>query len=72
MGTVYELRIFSNLFIYYYLKKLLMFIFIFERETERGQGRDRERETHNLQQPPGSELAAQSPTWGSNSRTLRS
>ena len=35
---------------------------------------ERERETHtqNLKQAPGSELSAQSLTWGSNSRTVRS
>ena len=33
---------------------------------------ERERETQNLKQAPGSELLAQSPTRGSNSRTARS
>ena len=45
-----------------------------ERERERahiGEGQ-RERETQNLKQAPGSELPAQSPTRGSNSRTVRS
>ena len=32
----------------------------------------RERETQNLKQTPGSELSAQSLTWGSNSSTARS
>ena len=36
-----------------------------------GEGQ-RERETQNLKQAPGSELSAQSPTRGSNSRTSRS
>ena len=56
---------------------LLFFIFIFfnafilerEREGDRvqvGEGQ-RERETQNLKQAPGSELLAQSLTWGSNS-----
>ena len=35
-------------------------------------GAERERETQNLKQAPGSELAAQSPTWGSNPQTARS
>ena len=45
-------------------------MFIFEREGEReqGRGRERERETQNLKQAPGSELSAQSPTWGWNSK----
>ena len=46
-----------------------------ERERERageGRGRERERETQNPKQAPGSELSAQSPRWGSNSRTVRS
>ena len=48
-----------------------MFIFEGDRETERdrvpaGKGQ-KERETQNLKQAPGSELSAQSTTWGSNS-----
>ena len=39
-----------------------------ERERARGEGQ-RERETQNPKQAPGSELSAQSPTWGSNSQT---
>ena len=39
-----------------------------DREREHEQGRaERERETQNLKQAPGSELSAQSLTWGSNS-----
>ena len=44
----------------------LMFLFIFETQRNRtwaGEGQ-RERETQNLNQAPGSELSAQSPTWG--------
>ena len=42
-----------------------MFLFIFERDTERdGGGAERDRETQNLKKAPGSELLAQSPTWG--------
>ena len=37
-----------------------------------GGGSERERETQNLKQAPGSELSAQSPTRGLNSRTARS
>ena len=57
-----------------------MFIY-FERERERQRQRQRqsvsregqrERETQNLKQAPGSELSAQSPTWGSNSWAVRS
>ena len=40
--------------------------------AERERERERERETQNLKQAPGSELSAQSPTWGSNSQTVRS
>ena len=47
-------------------------LFLRQRETENEQGRVRERETQNLKQAPGSELSAQSLTWGSNSRTARS
>ena len=33
---------------------------------------ERERETQNAKQAPGSELSAQSLTWGSNPQTVRS
>ena len=35
-------------------------------------GAERERETQNLKQTPGSELSAQSLTWGSTSGAVRS
>uniref|UniRef100_A0A8C9CWF6 Immunoglobulin kappa variable 4-1 n=1 Tax=Panthera leo TaxID=9689 RepID=A0A8C9CWF6_PANLE len=37
-----------------------------------GGGAERERETQNPKQAPGSELSARNPTWGSNTRTVRS
>ena len=44
-----------------------------QRETERERGKGhRERETQNPKRAPGSELSAQSPTWGLNSWTARS
>ena len=50
-----------------------VYLFLKERETEREQeGEDRDKETRNPKQAPGSELSAQSPTWGSNSRNVRS
>ena len=61
-----------------YLSGLFFFLmFIFEREgggrqSVSGGGAERERKTHNLKQAPASELSAQSPTWGSNSGTVRS
>ena len=58
-----------------FLKKKFFFnvyLFLRQRETEQERGRVRERETQNLKQAPGSELSAQSPTRGSNSRTARS
>ena len=52
----------------YFLKKFIYF----EREfVQTGEGQ-RERKTQNRKQAPGSELSAQSPTRGSNSRTERS
>ena len=55
-------------------------MFILEREREREREREnvhalralagegqRERDTKNPKQAPGSELSAESPTWGSNS-----
>ena len=46
-----------------------MFIFESARERERRRGgeRERERETQDPKQAPGSELSAQSPSWGSDS-----
>ena len=53
--------------------------YLFERERAcvheqvgRGREREREREIQKLKQAPGSELSAQSPTWGSRSGTMRS
>ena len=46
-----------------------MFIYFREREAREWGGA--ERETQNLKQATGSEMSAQSPTWGSNSRTTR-
>ena len=63
---------FKCLFIY--LNFFFKHLFIFETERDRAwTGEEqRERETQNLKQAPGSELSAQSPTRGSNSRTVRS
>ena len=43
-----------------------------ETEPEHAQGRGRERRKQNPKQAPGSELSAQSPVRGSNSRIVRS
>ena len=48
-----------------------VYLFLRQGETQHEQGRVRETETQNLKQAPGSELSAQSPTRGSNSRTAR-
>ena len=58
------------------IKSIRMFffqcLFIFERgRIQAGEGQ-RERRTQNPKKAPGSELSAQSPTRGSNSRTLTS
>ena len=57
-------------------------VYLFLKERDRGRERERERErthvgegqrerkTQNPRQAPGSELSAQSPTWGSKSQTL--
>ena len=45
----------------------LMFLFIFKSEHERGRGRHR----IGRKQAPGSELSAQSPMRGLNSRAVR-
>ena len=49
-----------------------MFTFERERKTKDEQERHRDRDIQNLKQAPGSELSAQSLTWGSNSQTTRS
>ena len=51
---------------------LNVYSFLRETEHERGRGRERERETQNPKRAPGSELSAQSPMQGLNSRTSRS
>ena len=48
------------------LKKNFFLMFVFEKEHEQRRGRE------NPKQAPGPELSAQSPTWGSNSQTVRS
>ena len=49
------------------------FVCLFERQSvsRGGAEREREREKQNPKQAPGSELSAQSRTWGSNSSTMR-
>ena len=49
-------------------------MFTFDSVRDRAGVREgqRERETQNPKQAPGSELSAQSPTWGSNSQSTRS
>ena len=49
----------ANVFFFFF-----QLLFIFEIEKEHEWGRVRERETQILKQAPGSELSAQSPTWG--------
>ena len=50
-----------------------MFIYFWERQRQNVSGLgQREREAQNPKQAPGSELSAQSLTWGSNSRAVRS
>ena len=57
---------------FFFLIFFNVYLFLRQRETEHEQERVRERETQNLKQAPGSELSAQSPTWGSNSWTAGS
>ena len=56
----------------YFLKIFCNVLFIFKTETEHEWVWGRERGRQNLKQTPGSELSAQSPTRGSNSRVVRS
>ena len=60
------LFIWKYFFLIYFFKRLFL-----RDRAGAGEGR-RERETQNLKQAPGSELSAQSPTWGSNSQAVRS
>ena len=50
-----------------------MYLFLIDREKEHewGEGQ-KEKETQNPKQAPGSELSAQSPTLGLNSKAVRS
>ena len=84
---VYDLSIYKwmikliivNVFSASWFFKKLVFIYFWERKREGGREHvcvqagkgQRERETQNPKQAPGSELSAQSPTWGSNSQTGR-
>ena len=65
----------SILFVFL-IKKIFFNVYLFLRQRETGHegggGSERERETQNLEQAPGSELSARSPTRGSNSQTARS
>ena len=55
------------------LKKNFFFkVYLFLRDRAWAGEEHRERETQNPKQAPGSEPSAQSPTWGSNSRTVKS
>ena len=70
-------KVWKHFILFYFLEALkIFFMFIFERERqtecEWRRCRERERETQNSNQAPGSELSAQSPTWGLNSRSVRS
>ena len=62
----------SRLYFYFFNLFFNVYLFLGQRETEHERGRGRERETQNWKQAPGSEPSAQSPTRGSNSRTVRS
>ena len=67
--------LFIYLFFIFFLIFFNIYSFLRQRETEHEQGRGRERGRHripNRLQAPGSELSAQSPMQGSNSRTARS
>ena len=62
----------------FYLKIFNIYLFLRERETEKEResvsrgGAEREKDIQNQKQAPGSQLSTQSPTWGSNSWTVRS
>ena len=48
-----------------------MFILVLREKDSMSRGGQREKETQNLKQVPGSELLAQSWTWGLNPQTMR-
>ena len=72
LRLLFMFRLLPNFF--YFLNFFFFFLRLFlrQRETEHERGRVRERETQNLKEAPGSELSAQSPMPGSDSRTPRS
>ena len=63
-GTGFRIAIWGFLFFFNFFN---VYSFLRDREWM-GEGQ-RERETQNMKQAPGSEMSAQSPTWGSNSQT---
>ena len=58
------------LFFFFFIIIFYMYLFLRDR-AQVGEGQ-KENETKNLKQAQGSELSAQSPTWGSNPLTVRS
>lgn len=69
MGTSREGPLNDLSFFFFFFN---VYLFLRERETECEPGSGRERGRQNPKQAPGSELSAQSPTWGLNPRTMRS
>ena len=69
LGHIGDVNYFSS-----HLKKNFKNVDLFLRHQQSmsRRGAERERDTQNLKQAPGSELSAQSLTWGLNSRTVRS
>ena len=60
------------LFYFCFIIFLKVYLYLREREREQAGEGQRARETQNPKQAPDSELSAQSPTRGSNLRTMRS
>ena len=73
---LFDISVSNQKWMYYkdlFFKIFFMFIYFWEREKERDRAwvgeRQRARETQNPKQAPGSELSAESRTWGLNSQT---
>ena len=62
----------KGFFLVYFLFYFVFNVYLFLRDREWAGEEQRERETQNPKQVPGSELSAQSPSWGSNPQTVRS
>ena len=57
--------------VFFFFNVFNVYLFLRERDRARAGEEQRENDTQNPKQAPGSEMSAQSPTWGLNSLEVR-